>query len=93
MQISGRKRPFVYIEKVSDHKVQLVKNGSKNKIAAFLFLLGVDCSVLLFGEVAGEKKKLGSAQSRGGATLTAGKTPALINCAAGKRLHLSADLT
>lgn len=34
------------------------KLQKKKKIVAFIFLLSVDCSVLLFGEVAGEKISL-----------------------------------
>ncbi len=34
-------RPFVYIEKVLDLWVQLMKNGGKNKSVAFIFLFSV----------------------------------------------------
>ncbi len=36
-----RKRPFVYIEKVLDFWVQLMKNGGKNKSVAFIILYSV----------------------------------------------------
>ena len=35
--IFERNRPFVYIEKVLDLCVQLMKNGSKNKSVVFIF--------------------------------------------------------
>ncbi len=34
-------RPFVYIEKVLDLWVQLMKNGGKNKSVAFIILVSV----------------------------------------------------
>ena len=36
-----RNKPFVYIEKVLDLWVQLMKNGGKNKSVAFIILLSV----------------------------------------------------
>ncbi len=39
--IFERNRPFVYIEKVLDLWVQLMKNGGKNKSVAFIFLFSV----------------------------------------------------
>ncbi len=41
--IFERNRPFVYIEKVSDLWVQLMKNGGKNKSVAFIILFSVKC--------------------------------------------------
>ncbi len=38
-----RNRPIVYIEKVLDLWVQLMKNGGKNKSVAFIILLSVVC--------------------------------------------------
>ncbi len=40
--IFERNRPFVYIEKVLDLWVQLIKNGGKNKSVAFIILVSVD---------------------------------------------------
>ncbi len=39
--IFKRNRPFVYIEKVLDLSVQLMKNGRKNKSVAFKILFSV----------------------------------------------------
>ncbi len=38
-----RNRPIVYIEKVLDLWVQLMKNGGKNKSVAFIILVSVVC--------------------------------------------------
>ncbi len=40
--IFERNRPFVYIEKVLDLWVQLMKNGGKNKSVAFIILFSVE---------------------------------------------------
>ncbi len=41
LPIFERNRPFVYIEKVLDLGVQLMKNGGKNKSVAFIILFSV----------------------------------------------------
>ncbi len=40
--IFKRNGPFVYIEKVLDLWVQLIKNGGKNKNVAFIILVSVN---------------------------------------------------
>ncbi len=40
-QYLSEKRPFVYIEKVLDFLVQLMKNGGKNKSVAFIILFSI----------------------------------------------------
>ncbi len=42
-----RNRRFVYIEKVLDLWIQLMKNGGKNKSVAFIILFSVDKYVTL----------------------------------------------
>ncbi len=41
LTISERNRPFVYIQKILDLWVQLMKNGGKNKSVAFIILFSV----------------------------------------------------
>ncbi len=41
LTILERNGPFVYIEKVLDIWIQLMKNGAKNKSVAFLILVSV----------------------------------------------------
>ncbi len=41
VNIFERNGPFVYIEKVLDLWVQLMKNGGKNKSVAFIILVSV----------------------------------------------------
>ncbi len=47
---NNRNRPFVYIEKVLNLWVQLMKNGDKNKSVAFIILFSLYSSVLSVNE-------------------------------------------